>query len=160
MQTNQKPQNQINATCLPVKTETKGHKPLRQNYEIRDKVKQVKFYYWKKYAAEHLARNPSNCAYNKEIILPDKNDHKIRVCTYNSCYDSCFKKEHADKCNVFTLAKNKEDLKKDFNQILKDSDYVKQNFKDLTALTWVLGLEANSTKKPNIFVRLWRKIFN
>lgn len=132
---------------------------MKQPYEIKEQIKQAKFYHWKKFLKKNLKKTPDNCIYNRLITLP-KTGHKIKVCGYNDCFDNCYRDVHAQKCNVFVFKKNREKLEEDFEGFFKDPLYVKQNFKDITALAWTLDSDIKGNKKPNIFKRMWRKIIS
>jgi hypothetical protein len=125
---------------------------MKTPYQVREKLKQATFYHRKKYLKQNLKKLPWNCTYNKEITLPNKKGEKVRICTYNNCYDPCYKQEHSECCNVFTPKRSEKDLKEDFNNLLKDKEYVNKNFKDLTALAWTLGSDIKG--KPKLLVRI------
>lgn len=106
--------------------------------KIKDKLKQLKYQHLKKNYATNLAKLPTNCRYNKEIILPNKN--KINICGFDledtRQVDLCYKLEHAKDCNAFCAKKSKEDLYQEFIDELKDEQLRATKYKDINILYW------------------------
>jgi len=130
-----------------------------EKIEILEKLKQLKYQHLKKMFTKHLSKTPSNCKYNKVIILPNKT--QLNICTFNLeeniDVDLCYKAEHSKDCNAFCSLYTKEQLKEILLEEIKDPQKRATYYKDVNILYWLypdLEKEEFPVEKKN----LWEKI--
>jgi len=116
------------------------------------KYKNLKYQHLKKIYHQKLRCSPTNCKYNKEILLPNRS--KINICSFdldsNFEVDLCYKPEHANFCNAFCPKKTKEKLHEEFLMEIKDPKVRSTKYKDINTLFWVYPeLESEDFIKKN-----------
>lgn len=130
---------------------------MKNEGQIKQKVKQVIFRHRKAYIQHGLARKPENCSHNDVVRLPVhmSNRATLHICGYcpdgivptNVVCDSTMGGDRqAAECPFFRSKKNASTLKEDFNRKLGlngespvEIGYIAKEYPDVAALMWVLG---------------------
>ncbi|RKY82561.1 hypothetical protein DRQ07_01010 [candidate division KSB1 bacterium] len=115
---------------------------------VYKKLKEVKYHYLIKFYKKYLSRVPKNCKYNYPYKISEK--HEIGLCLchqpeldlskgiYPNLIDVCYIPEHCTDCNAFINKYTKEDIKRMFEEELKDQKIKSKKYPDICALEWVL----------------------
>lgn len=121
---------------------------MKTEGQIKQKLKQVLFRHKKGFLQEHLKVCPENCIHNKPIQIPLAS-RLVGFChhpqqkdpTVCDSYSAIFNK--AEGCPLFTVSKEAESLKQDFQSLYEDNKehlgLLAEDYPDLAALLWVLG---------------------
>lgn len=130
---------------------------MKNEGQIKQKVKQVIFRHRKAYINEGLARKPENCLHNDRVRLPVHmaNRATLGICgfcpddqTPNNfvCDSSMGGDKQAAECPFFRSHTSAEELKDEFNKKLGLNGetpvkigYIAKEYPDVAALMWVLG---------------------
>ena len=117
---------------------------MKTPQQIRRKIKDVAFRLLQKRLEKELKVVPCNCVYNHRVILDPKSADKkdMGICIYGLKDKDKWSGKVCDSpediCSKFTYKKTKEDIKKELQKQLNDSEYVSTHYKHLAALRWVL----------------------
>lgn len=138
---------------------------MKSKQEIEVKVKDI----LKKLLSERIAKykdiNFYNCAHN--ISLNVKEVGRIGYCQNPEILKKrknlpfiCNDKECAKKCPLYVPAKSEEDVKKEFNEIVKNPARCGDEYPKLAALLWVLQDSYESVPKEQNKVKWYQRWFN
>jgi len=135
---------------------------MRSVREIRRVYRSRAYRELKKVYEKYLSKKPTNCVYNKRTPLPGT-DKDIGICMLFSKYDEvradkglwiCDQPEDAQNCSKFDCRHCKSSLKKAFEaEVLSCPDKMKESYKDLYILSWLLQDDELSWYK-----RWWNKL--
>lgn len=119
---------------------------MRNTRAIYQKLREVRYFHLVELYKKLSKRIPENCMYNYPyIIMRDSAPVEIRLCVLHQpnldlktkviphLIDVCQESKHSVICNGFVLRYQKEDMKKIFEEDLKNKKYP-----DICALEWVL----------------------
>jgi len=130
---------------------------VKNDGQIKQKIKQVVYRHRKAFVRHGLARHPENCSYNKRVTLPVhmSNRAALHVCGYcpdgetpNNvvCDASMGGDRQAGECPFFEAKNTAEALKEEFNENLginggapREIGYIAKEYPDVAALLWVMG---------------------
>ena len=101
-----------------------------------------------------------NCYYGKKLEYVDhlNKNRTIRLCTVNKNLDVC---TCPITCNAFISKINKDTLKKEFENELKDYNVKKNKYPELLELEWVLDKDLKeATNNPPLLGRFIVYIIN
>lgn len=140
---------------------------MKTENAIRARLKKLRRRYLNKYVTASQERRHENCAYNVEMMPLDRHPHvmtefelaprvsssvviihpdlPVRLCIHGANDptswngDLCDDDDVAKKCNRFKPRVSADEAKNEFNELLKDDDYVLKNHGDIAALQWVLN---------------------
>ena len=142
---------------------------MKTHEEIEKRLSSLYHKYENLYVKENLRASPDNCVHNlthnpvaliprpadlelnraprkqTTLVVLDGPARPIRICTYGSedvenwNGDICDTVEHASQCPVFRAVESELELRKQFQALMQDDDYVFENYKDITALQWMTG---------------------
>lgn len=115
--------------------------------KIEKKLKEVKKNYLAREYRDKLHRCPVNCEYNYRHTTLDSEGKEVEVglCMLGSDNSEewqgliCDDEETAKNCPYFTGKHTRDSIQKDFEESLDDEIIVANNYKDIAALSWVLG---------------------
>lgn len=119
---------------------------MKNEAQIRKKLKDVKFKYLTAHYRDKLQVCPQNCIHNyRHKVKSDEGvEQVVGLCTLgmenpeewngNLCDDV----HTAQSCPYFTNKRDKESIKDEFLDSLKDEVVVASKYKDIAALQWVL----------------------
>jgi hypothetical protein len=121
---------------------------MRNEGEIRQKLKQVLFRHRSRLLKANFKKLPETCDHNAVIDLGDQ--VHIRMCVYPVedgpravlCDERLAGLKQARKCDLWEPVRTKDEIKTEFQEMFKDtSDLgpVAAEYPDAAALLWVLG---------------------
>jgi hypothetical protein len=118
---------------------------MKSEEEIRKRLQDLKFRYLQRKLRSDLRRRPHNCQFNREhTITKDGEKVTIRLCMLGIerpdwPVDICDTPKQAATCQAFLPTKTREDVEAEFESMLRDPDALREKYRDLLALAWVLG---------------------
>lgn len=119
-----------------------------------------------KYSKSHdVAMSP-----RKQTTLVVLNeDQPVRICTYGSQGpradewngDVCDGDEKSSECPWFRASQTEEEAGAEFDELMKDVEYVFDNYRDVAALQWVLDVRGPEEvqPEPDLPLPLWKRVF-
>lgn len=131
---------------------------MKQPTEIKEKIRQLKFAYLKKFYREHLSREPKNCIYNRPVVFAGTKEYATRICTYFSdgdTYQICASTDCALSCNAFVSRFERRELRDALETDIQ-SNPVK--YPEIMALSWALEKPAEP-QMENIWDKLRFGVF-
>jgi len=121
------------------KIKTLRHRRLKDIYKKRLSVESHNCKHFR------LQRIVSKSGYfNAAVCMVDRGDNELYFCDYV---------ENAEDCPFFELRQTKEEIKKQFDDIMEDPDLLERFYRDIYTLKWVLD---ESEQEEEGF---WKRIF-
>jgi hypothetical protein len=127
---------------------------------IYQKLREVKYYHLVEIYKQYSKRIPTNCKYNYQYVIGDNETRngcpdcgapiRIGLCLLHQpnldlktkviphLVDVCQEPRHCINCNGFIARYGKEDIKKIFEEELKNMTIKRIKYPDICALEWVL----------------------
>jgi hypothetical protein len=106
-----------------------------------------------KYSKSHdVALSPRK----QTTLLVLNEDQPVRICTYGSQGpqagswngDVCDNDEKSSACPYFAASQTEEEAGAEFDELMKDVEYVFDNYRDVAALQWVLDVRGPGEAEP------------
>lgn len=133
---------------------------MRSEGQVRHQLKQVIYRHLQKRLRENFRQRPSNCAHNREVVLDPETGASVGLCGVlhadgtarnvpcDARIPGC--SEMANKCSLFHPLLTKEEVKAEYNEILRSGDrgVIAAHFPDIAALLWVLDEVAEGLPTP------------
>lgn len=130
---------------------------MRSEDEVQRRFAALKVRYLKRTLRKKMRRRPSNCHFNREhTIKKDGEEITVRLCVLGVErpeweVDICDTAEQAMSCPAFLFKQDREAVEEEFEETFSQPEYLRDNHKDLFALSWVL----EETEVPySLFQRL------
>jgi len=141
---------------------------MRPEPEVRHRFAQLKMRYLQRLFRKELRRRPANCQFNKaHMVNMNGQDVEVRLCMLGVDrpdwnVDTCETAKQATSCPAFMLVRNREQIEEQFENNIQEIDYLRENYRDLYTLSWVLGdVETKYTWWQRFWLfletRSWRK---
>jgi hypothetical protein len=119
---------------------------------VYQKLREVKYFHVVDLYKKYTRRIPENCRYNYPYIITGEYEIpiEIRLCLLHQpnldlktkviphLVDVCQEPKHCVNCNGFVARYQKEDIKRLFEEELKNRDLKEKRYPDICALEWVL----------------------
>lgn len=143
---------------------------MRRPGSIYKKLKEVKYRHLVSLYKYYLRRTPEICKYNCPYAFTgeDGKEHQIRLCLlhqkdptglqrglYPHLVDVCQELPQSMKCNAFISRYTKDDVKKIFEEELKNKNIRAKKYPDVCALEWVLERSVVGFPPLNWFQKLY-----
>lgn len=141
---------------------------MRNETEIRQKLKQVQYRHLKKLLEANFKQRPCNCAYNETHRSLNGSGKPVGLCMYSAgeakewqgviCDEDFGGNALARNCNLFKPYKTKLEIKSEFHDLMTNADIgdVAAQYPDIAALMWMLD---ERPYQPTLWQRflLWWK---
>ena len=156
---------------------------MKSEFEIRNRLKNLRIRYTKKFIEKSQKQLPHNCVFNYEHferIIDDRvpieyelsprinktlvmiqPELPVRLCTYGSENLTkwngdiiCDSEDVSKNCSWFKSKKSEEEAIEEFKQLVSNDDLVFKNYPDIAAIQWVLG-EKSKPLKITFFSKLY-----
>jgi hypothetical protein len=139
---------------------------MKDEDEIKKKLEEVKYQYFKREYQEKFSCKPENCIHN---YRHEEDGEEIGLCMLgaenpeewpgNVCDDV----STAKSCPFFEVRHQEDELREEFEEEIQDVSVLASDYKDIAALRWVLNGEVDShftvwSKIRLFFFRLFVKI--
>lgn len=142
---------------------------MRSVRAVYKKLKEVKYRHLALHYKTYFKRYPTKCRYNRgySFIGEDGNNHEIRLCllhqpnldirsgVFPHLVDVCQEMNHCRNCDAFTFLLSEEDIKKSFEEELKDHKIKMKKYPDICALEWVLEQSVVGIPPFNWIQKVW-----
>lgn len=118
-----------------------------------------------KYSKSHdVAMSPRK----QTTLLVLHEDQPVRICMYGSQGpaakdwngDVCDNDGKSDGCPWFQASQTEEDAGAEFDELMKDVEYVFDNYRDVAALQWVLDIRGPDDVEPAPPPSLWERFLS
>jgi len=131
---------------------------VKTQREVLERIRQLKFRYLGRILRKELRRRPQNCHFNNQHqIRKEGEDQTVRLCTLGVedpewKVDICDTAKQAATCPAFIPKRPREEIEAEFEENVKDPDWLREHYRDLYTLTWVTnGVEPKYT----LWDRFW-----
>ena len=142
---------------------------MRSVRAVYKKLKEVKYRHLCLYYKAYFKRSPEKCKYNHgyTFIGEDGQKHQIRLClihqqsldirsgVFPHLIDVCQELQHCRNCNAFVFRLSEEEIRKHFEEELKDHKIKTKKYPDICALEWVLEQSVIGIPPLNWIQKIW-----
>lgn len=126
--------------------------------EVRKRFAALKIRYLKRVLRRELRRRPQTCQFNRTHRFKRQGKQEtVRLCVLGDerpdwDIDICDTAQRAMGCQAFILRKNREEVEEEFEECLRNPEYLREHYPELYALAWVLG---DVETRYTFLQRLW-----